>query len=154
MRWVLRLVETGADAQSWDADLMEICRPEGLGEIADLGLTLAEAKRPLTSVQRAVVASRADHHGRRHPPILWTLPRPRIAASLPQASSQPDRSSWPYSAIAGRPPCCNVRTHIPTSNGRTPSKFAFLQPATGLSLFFPEPVLTTGSTELCHVASP
>ena len=67
MRWVLRLVETGADAPSRSADLMEICRPEGLGEIADLGLTLAEAKRLLTSVQRAVVASQADHHGRLRP---------------------------------------------------------------------------------------
>ena len=63
MRWVLRLVETGADAPLRNADLMEICRPEGLGEIADLGLTLAEAKRLLTSIQRAVVASQADHHG-------------------------------------------------------------------------------------------
>src|SRR5271170_7421472 len=67
MRWVVQLVETGGDAQSWSADLMEICRPEGLGEIADLGLTLAEAKRLLTSVQRAVVAGQADHHGRLRP---------------------------------------------------------------------------------------
>ena|SRR5271163_4428811 len=37
MRWVLRLVETGDDARSRSADLMEICRPEGLREIADLG---------------------------------------------------------------------------------------------------------------------
>ena len=67
MRWVLRLVETGADAPSRNADLMEICRPEGLGEIAHLGLTLAEAKQLLTSIQRAVVASQADHHGRFRP---------------------------------------------------------------------------------------
>jgi len=67
MRWVLQLVETGADAPSRTADLMEICRPEGLGEIADLGLTLAEAKQLLTSIQRAVVASQADHHGRFRP---------------------------------------------------------------------------------------
>lgn len=44
MRWVLRLVETGGDAQSRSADLMEVCRPEGLGVIADLGLTLAERR--------------------------------------------------------------------------------------------------------------
>jgi hypothetical protein len=49
MRWVLRLVETGDDAGSRSADLMEICRPEGLREIADLGLSLPEAKRLLTS---------------------------------------------------------------------------------------------------------
>ena len=46
---------------------MEICRPEGLGEIADLGLSLPEAKQLLTSVQRAVVASQADQHGRLRP---------------------------------------------------------------------------------------
>jgi len=67
MRWVLRLVETGDDARSRSADLMEICRPEGLGEIADLGLSLHEAKQLLTSLQRAVVASQADQHGRRRP---------------------------------------------------------------------------------------
>jgi len=65
MRWVLRLVETDSDAGSRSADLMEICRPEGLREIADLGLSLPEAKQLLTSLQRAVVASQADQHGRR-----------------------------------------------------------------------------------------
>jgi hypothetical protein len=64
---VLWLVETGADAPSRNSDLMEICRPEGLGEVADLGSTLAEAKRLLTSIQRAVVASQADHHGQLRP---------------------------------------------------------------------------------------
>ena len=48
MRWVVRLVETGADAGSQSSDLMEISRPEGLGEIADLGLNLPEAKQLLT----------------------------------------------------------------------------------------------------------
>jgi hypothetical protein len=67
MRWVLRLVETGDDARSRSADLMEICRPEGLREIADLGLSLPEAKQLLTSLQRAVVASQAEQHGRLRP---------------------------------------------------------------------------------------
>jgi hypothetical protein len=60
MRWVLRLVETGDDARSRRADLMEICRPEGLGEIAGLGLSLPEATQLLTNVQRAVAASPSD----------------------------------------------------------------------------------------------
>src|SRR5208282_5251209 len=67
MRWMLQLVETGDDARSRSADLMEICRPEGLGEIADLGLSLPEAKQLLTSLQRAVVASQADQHGQLRP---------------------------------------------------------------------------------------
>src|SRR5208282_4545955 len=67
MRRMLQLVETGDDARSRSADLMEICRPEGLGEIADLGLSLPEAKQLLTSLQRAVVASQADQRGRLRP---------------------------------------------------------------------------------------
>jgi len=46
---------------------MEICRPEGLREIADLGLSLPEAKQLLTSLQRAVVAGQADQHGKLRP---------------------------------------------------------------------------------------
>jgi hypothetical protein len=39
MRWVLRLIGTGDDARRLSTDLVEICRPEGLGNIANLGLT-------------------------------------------------------------------------------------------------------------------
>ena len=53
MRWVLRLITTGDDARCLSTDLIEICRPEGLGDIANLGLTLPEAKQLLASVQRA-----------------------------------------------------------------------------------------------------
>jgi hypothetical protein len=42
--WILRSVKTGAEGEDPGTDLMEISRPEGLGDIADLGLTLAEAK--------------------------------------------------------------------------------------------------------------
>jgi hypothetical protein len=49
----------GDDARCLSADLMEICRPEGLGDIANLGLTLLEAKQLLASVQRAVVSGQA-----------------------------------------------------------------------------------------------
>jgi hypothetical protein len=42
---------------------MEICRPEGPGEIVDLGLGLLEAKHLLMGVQRAVVGHRASQHG-------------------------------------------------------------------------------------------
>ena len=46
---------------------MEICRPEGLGDIANLGLTLPEAKQVLASVQRAVVSGQVDSHGPQRP---------------------------------------------------------------------------------------
>ena len=67
MRWVLRLIATGDDARCLSTDLAEICRPEGLGDIASLGLTLPEAKQLLASVQRAVVSAQADSHGLRRP---------------------------------------------------------------------------------------
>jgi len=44
MRWVLRLVEAKGEGQSQSTDVMETVRPDDLGNIADLGLTLAEAK--------------------------------------------------------------------------------------------------------------
>ncbi len=45
--WVLRLVEIGAEGEGPCTDVMEIHRPGDLGDIASLGLTLAEAKRLL-----------------------------------------------------------------------------------------------------------
>ena len=41
---------------------MAIGRLDGLGYIADLGLTLTEAKQPLAQVQQQVVAAQADTH--------------------------------------------------------------------------------------------
>src|SRR3984957_3330957 len=67
MRWVLRLIATEGDARCLSTDLIEICRPEGLGDIADLGLTLPEAKQLLASVQRAVIAAQADSHRLQRP---------------------------------------------------------------------------------------
>ena len=44
MRWILRLVETDGEGELGCLDVMDIVRPDELGDIADLGLTLAEAK--------------------------------------------------------------------------------------------------------------
>ena len=44
MAWVLRLVDISAEGDGRCADLMEISRPDGLVDIADLGLTLADAR--------------------------------------------------------------------------------------------------------------
>ena len=62
MEWTLRLVGMGIDGQSRSFDVMAISRPDGLGDIANLGLTLAEAKQLLVSVQQEVVAAQAHHH--------------------------------------------------------------------------------------------
>jgi hypothetical protein len=39
---------------------MEISRPDGASNIADLGLTLSEAKQLLARVQQAIVAAQAE----------------------------------------------------------------------------------------------
>jgi hypothetical protein len=62
MEWTLRLVGTGFDGQSRSFELMAISRPDGLGEIADLGITLSEAKRLLVQVQQQVVADQVTTH--------------------------------------------------------------------------------------------
>ena len=67
MRWVLRLVRTGVDGQSLSVDVMEFIRPDGLVDIAKLGLTLAEAKQLLAQVQQEVVAAHTDNHAMLRP---------------------------------------------------------------------------------------
>src|ERR1700712_2648292 len=61
MEWMLRLVATGLDGQSRSFDVMEISRPDDLGDIADLGMTLSEAKQLLGQVQRQVVAEQTSN---------------------------------------------------------------------------------------------
>jgi hypothetical protein len=60
MEWTLRLVGTGSDGQSRSYEVMAISRPDGLADIANLGLTLAEAKLLLAQVQQQVVAEQAE----------------------------------------------------------------------------------------------
>jgi hypothetical protein len=52
MEWTLRLVGTESDGLFQSFDVMPISRPDGLGKIANLGLTLAEATRLLAEVQQ------------------------------------------------------------------------------------------------------
>ena len=61
MEWKLCLVGTGIDGQSRSVDVMAISRPDGLGGIANLGLTLAEAKQLLVQIQHEVVAAQVHH---------------------------------------------------------------------------------------------
>src|SRR5690242_15012549 len=65
--WMLRLVETGADGDGWSTDVMEIAKSADLRDIADLGLSLAEAKQLLAALQREVVVGQARDHALRRP---------------------------------------------------------------------------------------
>jgi hypothetical protein len=64
---MLRLVEIGAEGEGPCADIMEIRRPDDFVDIANLGLTLSEAKRLLAGVQREIVAAQAREHAVRRP---------------------------------------------------------------------------------------
>ena len=48
-------------------DIMEISKPDDLGGIANLGLTLAEAKQLLARVQREISTAQARKHAVRRP---------------------------------------------------------------------------------------
>jgi hypothetical protein len=67
MEWVLRLVGTDVDGQAQSFDVIEISRPNGVGDIANIGLTLAEGKLLPAAVQQGVVAAQADSHATRRP---------------------------------------------------------------------------------------
>jgi hypothetical protein len=67
MGWVLRLVETGTEGSVRNVDVVEIIRPADLGDLADLGLTIADGKQLLNQVQQAVVAAQSRDHAARRP---------------------------------------------------------------------------------------
>src|SRR5215218_4010669 len=67
MGLVLQLVETRVDGGTRSVELMELGRPGNLRDIAELGLTLPEAKQLLGSVPQAVVAVQARDHATLRP---------------------------------------------------------------------------------------
>ena len=67
MGWMLKLVKSGAEGEGPCLDVLEINRLGDLGDVANLGLTLAEAKRLLVRVQQEIVAAQAREHAVRRP---------------------------------------------------------------------------------------
>src|ERR687898_780348 len=82
MGLVLQLVETRADGGTRSVELMELGRPGNLHDIADLGLTLPEAKQLLACVQQAVVAVQARDHATLRPDCASCGERFRIVLHL------------------------------------------------------------------------
>jgi hypothetical protein len=60
VKWILKLV-TARGEGPW-VDVMEISKPDGLGDIANLGLRLAEAKQLLGQVQQEISGIMAQTH--------------------------------------------------------------------------------------------
>jgi hypothetical protein len=67
MGWVLRLVETGVDGSSRSIDVLAIDCLGDLGDIADLGLTLAQGKQLVALVQQEIVTAQSRDHAVRRP---------------------------------------------------------------------------------------
>src|SRR3954453_22273986 len=67
MGWVLRLVETGVDGSNRSIDVLAIDCLGELGDIADLGLTLAQGKQLVTLVQQEIVTAQSRDHAVRRP---------------------------------------------------------------------------------------
>ena len=65
MEWILKLAAAGDEGPC--VDIMEISKPDDLGDIANLGLTLTEAKQLLARVQREISAAQAREHAVRRP---------------------------------------------------------------------------------------
>ena len=67
MAWIVRLVNIGVDREERFADVMTINRPDDLDDIANLGLTVADGKRVLASLQQEIVAAQARNHSVQRP---------------------------------------------------------------------------------------
>jgi hypothetical protein len=112
MRWLLQLVETGTDSRTRSVEVLEISRPNDLG-IANLGLTLPEAKQLLARVQQAVVAAQAQDHAGLRPDCAacgggchvkdWRLSSSRDAVRRGDsaAAAVSLRRLWPHRESAG-----------------------------------------------------
>ena len=57
MRWILKLAVAGDEGAC--VDVMEVSKPDDLSDIANLGLTLTEAKQLLARVQREISTAQA-----------------------------------------------------------------------------------------------
>ena len=62
MTWVVGLAKIGADGEEQWVDVAQIARPGDLGDVANLGLTMAEAKLVLAGLQQELVAGQAREH--------------------------------------------------------------------------------------------
>ncbi|MFL5253449.1 MAG: ISKra4 family transposase [Rhodopila sp.] len=67
MAWIVRLVKIAADGENQSVDVLTINRPDDLGDIANLRLTLAEGKLVLAGLQQQIVAVQVGSHALRRP---------------------------------------------------------------------------------------
>ena len=63
MSWAVRLVKIGADGEEQWVHVVRIARPDGLGDLANLGLTMAEGEPALAGLQKKFVAWQSQDWG-------------------------------------------------------------------------------------------
>jgi len=61
------LVEIGVEGSGRSVDVMEISRPGDVGNLADLGLTLAQGKQLVALVQQEIIAAQSRDHAAQRP---------------------------------------------------------------------------------------
>jgi hypothetical protein len=112
--WTIRLVEIGADGEEQWVDVMQISRPDNLGDIANLGLTLAEGKLVLAGLQREIVAGQARGHA------VVCRPDCRNCGSACSVKDYRNRAvATPFGHVTVRLPrfCCAKCGRIEAGNG-------------------------------------
>ena len=79
VEWILKLAAAGDEGPC--VDIMEISKPDDLRDIANLGLTITQAKQLLARVQREISTPQAREHAVRRPVPLprWDLPSERLS---------------------------------------------------------------------------
>jgi hypothetical protein len=89
--WIVRLVKIGAGGKEQATDVLKIDRPGDLDDVANLGLTSAEATLLLAGVRREIAAAQATDDAIRDPgmfrPPTARQPRGRPSTSVARKKS-------------------------------------------------------------------
>src|SRR3954447_10827971 len=124
MEWTLRLVGTGIDGQSRSFEVMAISRSDGLGEIANLGLTLAEGNLLLAQVQQQVAAEQANTHATFRPDCRSSKLHPGTENNGAMSRSRIDRWSSRNCFSLMRSPAQTTPIFRPVSDARNSAQGA------------------------------
>ena len=91
VEWILKLAAAGDEGPC--VDIMEISKPDDLGDIANLRLTHMEAKQLLARVQREISAAQARQHAVRRPVCPCASTTRRSPPSVSPAAIGPASNS-------------------------------------------------------------
>jgi hypothetical protein len=95
--WIVRLVKIGAGGEEQATDVLKIDRPGDLDDVANLGLSSAEATLLLAGVRREIAAAQATDDAVRGPGMFRppTARQPGVRSSTSVARKKPLSPSPP-----------------------------------------------------------